>query len=144
MNRYVIFCLFVFFLAVSGNAFAIEGFPGSSWGELRYENSVRGDAETNLILRGWVKQGVGWTHWKDTYLSTYLAVRFEWDTEQFDWNHSIGPAVGIALDSYNIKDLYLTLGAEYIWERFPKTERTEQKAIIYINWYGFWDLKKKP
>ena len=44
---------------------------------------------------------------------------------------------------FSAKGLVATFGAENIWEyRFLDTDFNGSKAVIYISWYGWWDLKK--
>lgn len=144
MNRMAILLVFLtVFLFISANTYAIEGFSGSTWGELRYEHLARGEGESDLILRGWVKQGVDWARWGHTTLNTYLTVRYVWDSEKLDWNNSLGPGAGIEIDTYIPKGPYLSWGVEYLWDRFYRSSETEQKVVVFMNWYGNWDLKKK-
>jgi len=37
----------------------------------------------------------------------------------------------------------LSWGVEYLWDRFYRSAETEQKVVVFMNWYGNWDLKKK-
>jgi hypothetical protein len=134
--------LIVLFIAVfSGSVHAIEGFPGSTWGELRWE--LPKDGENNLILRGWIEQGVDWTKWGNLRLNTYVTVRYVLDSEKNDFNNSIGPGVGLAFSLIDKRGDQLKAGAEYIWDRFLESDRTEEKAVVFMKWYGWWDLKKK-
>jgi hypothetical protein len=130
----------------SGSAFAIVGFRGSTWGDLRGELPKEGDS--NLLLKGWVKQGVDWTKWGNVTLNTYATLRYQADTEGFDWNNSVGPGLGISLEAYSPHGVVASLGIEYIWDRYLGLEagspldEMEQKVVFYVNWYGWWDLKK--
>ncbi len=144
MNRYVLPVLLsvAFILIVSVNVFALE-FPGSAWGELRYENPVHSVGAHDLILRGWIKQGIELARWNNVNLNTYATIRYVWDSEQFDWNNSVGPGLGVAVDMYNPKGLVMSWGIEYLWDRFYRSDHTEQKAVVFMNWYGWWNLKKK-
>jgi hypothetical protein len=79
----------------------------------------------------------------NTTLNTYAVLRYKWDIEQFEWNNSIAPGVGISLDTYSPGGVIATLGFEYQWERLlygPDTMYS--KAVVYVNWVGWWDLKK--
>jgi len=144
MKRYCLACLLfiVFSFAISANAFAIEGFRGSSWGELRWDIPTHGTPD--LWLYGWAKQGVDWVRWGNTTLNTYATLRYSIDTEKLDWNSHIGPGIGIGIDTFTPKGLAASWGVEYIWDRFYESDRTEQKVVFYMNWFGWWDLKKKP
>ncbi|HEM47280.1 MAG TPA: hypothetical protein ENO23_09595 [Alphaproteobacteria bacterium] len=128
-------------LIAPGGAAAFEGFRGATWGELRWHMPEEGD--DNLVLNGWIRQGVDWAKWGNTTLNTYGILQYRWDTERLDWNNMLGPGVGIALDTYTGKGLALSVGAEYIWEsRILDDGAVDRKAIVYMGWYGWWDLKR--
>ncbi len=120
---------------------AIEGFRGASWGELRWDLPKEG--EDNLLLTSWIRQGADWKRWGNTTLNTYATIRLRSDTEKLDWNNSIGPGLGIAVDTFNDKGISASVGIEYIWDRFYESDRSEDKAVVYLNWYGGWDLDRR-
>jgi hypothetical protein len=144
MNRIITaFAILVFVsIALTGGACAYIGFRGSTWGELRYE-IPRENGENNLLLDGWIRQGVDLAKWGNTTLNTYATLRYRWDTEQTDWHNSLGPGLGIALEAFTAKGLVGSVGAEYIWERFYETGINDEKLILYVGWYGWWDLKSQ-
>jgi hypothetical protein len=125
---------------LAGNAFAVVGFRGSTWGDLRQE--IPRDGDSNLILQGWLKQGVDWAKWGNTTLNTYATLRYRLDTEKLDYNNSVGPGFGVSLEAYSSKGLVASWGIEYLWDRFFQADRTEQKLVFYMGWYGWWDLKR--
>jgi hypothetical protein len=127
-------------MLLAGNAFAVVGFRGSTWGDLRQEIPKNGDS--NLLLQGWFKQGVDWAKWGNTTLNTYATLRYRVDTENLDWNNSVGPGFGVSLEAYSSKGLVASWGIEYLWDRFFQADRTEQKLVFYMGWYGWWDLKR--
>jgi hypothetical protein len=126
--------------ALPREARAIEGLRGATWGQLDYE--IPKEGKENLVLDGWIKQGVDWVKWGDTSINTYAKLRFKWDTEGYDWNNLLGPTVGISLDTYVPSGLALSLGFEYSWESrlMSDSKVMDQKAMAYVNWYGWWDL----
>jgi hypothetical protein len=124
-----------------GSAHAVEGFRGSTWGDLRYD--IPDEVDDDLILKGWIRQGVDWTKVGSATLTTYATVRYAWDSRGLDWNNSIGPGVGVALDAWSAKGFAGTLAVEYLVDRFYESDRTEKKVVIYMGWYGMWDLKGK-
>lgn len=128
-------------LMVCVPAHAIEGLRGSTWGDLRWD--LPEEVDNDLILKGWIRQGVDWTKVGSASLTTYATVRYAWDSRGLDWNNSIGPGVGVALDAWSAKGFAGTLAVEYLVDRFYETDRTEKKVVIYMGWYGMWDLKKK-
>ena len=143
MNRRALqITLFLSCLAlIPCSASGFVGFRGSTWGDLREEVPKTGN--DNLILQGWIKQGVDWAQWGNTTLNTYATLRYKVDTEKLEWSNSVGPGVGISLDAYTSNGLAAQVGIEYIWDRYYEAERTDQKVAFYVGWYGWWDLKKK-
>lgn len=134
--------LLIFFLFSSGTAMAVEGFPGKTWGEFRYEERIDGGGIDDTLLNGWIEQGVYWFSWNDIKLNTYGTVRYKWDEKGLDWNNFVGPGVGIALEKFFPKGAYVRGGAEFLVDNLYKSGKTEQKAVLYVNWYGWWDLGK--
>ncbi|UCF05153.1 MAG: hypothetical protein JSV33_14740 [bacterium] len=133
--------MLLFSVTVTGTARAFEGFRGSTWGELRWDLPREG--EDNLIFNGWFKQGIDWMRSGNTTLNTYAVLRYKWDIEEYDWNNAIAPGVGISLDTYSPGGVIATLGFEYQWEKLLYGPDTMyHKAVIYVNWVGWWDLKK--
>lgn len=137
--RTVLLLLMVF--VVSDGSHAIEGFRGATWGSLKYD--MPKDEENYLLLDGWFKQGVDWARWRNTSLNTYAMIRYKWDSENTPYNNVITPALGVSLDTYNPKGFIGTIGFEYQWENrfYPATE-TVEKAFVYLDWVGWWDLKR--
>lgn len=140
-RAFLLSLLAVCFLGMPSVAHSIVGLRGATWGDLRYE--VPEELSENLILQGWVKQGVDWMQWGKATLNTYVALRYRLDTQGYDWNNTIGPAVGVSLDLYTSKGLSGTAGAEYIWDRYTESDRSDNKLAIYIGWYGWWDLERR-
>ena len=130
----------------SGSALAIVGFRGSTWGDLRGE--MPNEGENNLLLNGWIKQGVDWTKWGNVTLNTYATLRYQADTEGYDWNNLVGPGVGISLEAFSPRGITASFGVEYIWDRYLGVDEASafdvnaHKIVIYASWYGWWDLKK--
>jgi len=142
-NRCIFYILLVFFcLSISFKAYAIEGFPGSSWGELYWELPKKGNQQ-DLVLQGWIQQGVTLAKWDKINLNTYATLRYYWDSQEFDWYSKLAPGVGISVEIFHFKQFHIRTGAEYIWERHYRSGNEEQKVWLYTDWYGWWDLKKK-
>lgn len=125
---------------------AIEGFPGSTWGELRQDlpNDEGPDGPRDLYLQGYVEQGVDWTRWGNLRFNTYGILRYKWDSEALDYNNSLGPGLGIGLLHVTPNGNYVKLGVEHIWEIFYRgaNARNEEKTLLYLRWFQWWDLKK--
>lgn len=133
--------LIIFCITLPVSVYAVEGFPGHTWGELSWEIPKKNGGQ-NLTLQGWIEQGIHWVKWGDVKLNTYASLRYKWDKEKFDWNNKISPGVGVALEVFSVKQLHIRTGVEYLWERFYESGREEQKLFIYCTWYGWWDFKK--
>ena len=125
---------------LSASAQAIVGFRGATWGDIRQE--FHDELPDNLVLQGWVKQGVDWAEWRHARLNTYVALRYRLDTEGYDWNNTVGPAVGASLDLFTTSGVSATAGIEYIWDRYFESDRDDDKLALYVGWYGWWDLKR--
>ena len=123
-------------------AAALEGLRGSSWGEVRWDLPEEGT--DNLLTNAWIRQGADWKRWGHSTLNTYATLRLKADTEKLAWNNAIGPGIGIALDTYTDRGLSASWGVEYLWDRYFEADPgvTEKKAVIYMNWYGAWDLRR--
>jgi hypothetical protein len=131
----------LFILTVlAGSACAIEGLRGQTWGEMRQE--LPKDGDSNLLLQGWIRQGVDWVKWDKVTLNTYATLRYRADSEKLDFNNSVGPGLGVALEVYCPRGVVGSLGVEYLWDRYFEADRTDQKVVLFVNWYGWWDLKK--
>jgi len=145
MKRNIIFLISIICLWLPSAVHAVEGLPGSAWGNIYWEVPKNGD--NNLILEGWVRQGVAWEKWqKDTtsfQLTTYLTARYKWDSEKLDWNNYFGSAVGIALDMESAQGTLLSWGIEYVWENNIRTGDHTQRINVFMIWYFWWDLMKK-
>ncbi|MHC1698490.1 MAG: hypothetical protein AB9919_10615 [Geobacteraceae bacterium] len=122
---------------------AIEGYPGSSWGELRQDFPLNNnDVSNNLFLQGWVEQGIDWKRWGNFYLNTYATLRYKWDSRALDYNNSIGPGAGIGISYLSPKGDNIKLGCEYIYDQYFKNGDTDQKVVLYLRWFTYWNLKK--
>jgi len=139
-NTLVLASMLLCLTLCAGRARAIEGLRGQTWGEMRHE--IPKDGDSNLLLQGWIRQGVDWAKWDKLTLNTYATLRYRADSEKLYYNNSIGPGLGISLEAYCPKGAVAALGVEYIWDRLFEVDRTDQKVVVYVNWYGWWDLKK--
>lgn len=147
MKKSTLLTLCVLFLAATAfwppPARAIEGFPGSTWGELRQDFPLdRNDNRDNLYLQGWIEQGIDWKKWGNLFLNTYATVRYEWDSQGADWNNSIGPGAGIGLSYITPKGDNIKFGCEYIYDQYYRSGETDQKVVLYMRWFTYWNLKK--
>ena len=134
MSKWFFLGILVLILTAPASSYGEVGYSGASWGEVRHEG---GDGESNTLLYGWVDQGIDWVELGGMKLSTYAILRYSLDTEGLDWNNSLAPGVGVAVRRGAVK-----AGAEVFQERFLESDRTENKAVLYMNWWVGWDLKR--
>ena len=136
-DRFALLCLAL----CSGSAFAIVGFRGSTWGDLREE--LPKDGDSNLLLQGWIKQGVDWAKWGNVTLNTYATLRYQADTEGATTGTTrSAPASGSRSRRTRRRGSPRSVGVEYIWDRYFEADRSDKKVVIYLGWYGWWDLKR--
>lgn len=151
MNRHrIIFFSIVIFsfivcITFPSVAYAVDGFPGSTWGELSWEIPDRG--KNDAILEGWLRQGIAWKTWrKETssfQLNTYLTVRYKWDSEELDWNNYIGPGAGVAIDMYRPNGPLVSWGLEHTYQMNYRSGDKDPRSALFMNWFHWWDIQKK-
>jgi len=146
MKRFIIVLLAVLWLVLPSPASAIDGFPGSTWGDLHWESPHPG--ENDVVLSGWVRQGIGWKRWEiggdmSLTLDTYATVRYYADTHGFDWFNYFGPGGGVSLDLSAPHGPSVSAGAEYIHQMNFRSSTERPYAALYLNWYHWWDLHEK-
>jgi hypothetical protein len=134
----VLICLTIFcLLFAAGEAKAIDGYPGSTWGIIT-------DSSSNLSGSGgmgWVNQGIDWTTLPGgVELNTFAEYRFRDRSRQPQYYDAQGPAVGLELKKY-----FLRLGVDYYWEYLPDypggARRSSNRELYLADYYG-WDLAK--
>jgi hypothetical protein len=135
--------LIILLFCLTGGASAIVGLRGATWGEIRYLIPRDDGDEDNLLLDGWIRQGIDLAKWSNTTLNAYGTLRYRLDTEKTDWYNSLGPGVGVAFETFNAKGIVGSIGAEYIWEHFYEMDESDEKVVVFVNWYGWWDLMKR-
>lgn len=139
----VAIAIFTAIFAYNTTTYAIEGYPGSTWGEVRQDipNNSSSDTPSNLLGQGYIEQGIDWTKWGNLFLNSYATVRYKFDTAQYDYNNSVGPGLGFSLNYIAKNGSYLRLGVEHNWETFYTNGKTDEKTIIYGRWFQWWNLK---
>ncbi len=83
--------LIILLSCLTDGASAIVGLRGATWGEIRYLIPRDDGDEDNLLLDGWIRQGVDLAKWNNTTLNAYGTLRYRLDTEKTDWYNSLGP-----------------------------------------------------
>jgi len=126
-------------------ALAIEGLPGSTWGDLHLDVPSSGSAD--LILEGWIRQGVAWARWgageTDFLLQTYATLRYKWDSEGLDWNNYLGPGAGLALDLRAPGGPLVSWGVEYVHQWNDRSGGSQPYTAPFMNWYHWWEIRQR-
>jgi hypothetical protein len=145
MKQQITIAFLVFCLALPSSVRALEGLPGSTWGDFHWE--LPDDGRDNLILEGWVRQGMAWKKWqKNTaslLLTTYITARYKWDSRGYDWNNYLGPGIGTALELYNPEGPLLSWGVEHIYQMNYRSGGEDPYTALYMNWYDWWGFTSK-
>jgi hypothetical protein len=118
-------------------------FPGSTWGDLRWQVPLSG--LDDLVLQGWIRQGAVLDRWEwgpqRFALVPYLRVRYDADTRGLSWKNAVGPGAGIALEMDRPNGPQLSFGTEYGWEKNLWSGGAVHRVDVFMRWYGWWDLR---
>jgi hypothetical protein len=129
-------------VAAPGGAAAIEGYPGSTWGDVYWELPSPG--ESDLVLEGWARQGVAWRRWRASnarlVLQTYGTLRYKWDSRGLEWNNYLGPGAGVALDLAAPRFPIVSVGVEYVHQWSTRSEVSAPYTAPFLDWFHWWDL----
>ena len=118
--------------------------PGSTWGGIRFPSSQELLEKRNLILEGAVEQGVDWFKVaRHGILNTFGRVEFKMDRERFDYYNKIQLEAGIKLKFPVAQVGMVEIGSKYAFDRRRITDRTERGTVVFLNWWGAWDLRRK-
>ncbi len=127
-----------------GSAGGVEGFPGSTWGDLYWE--IPSPGASDLVLEGWIRQGVAWTRWpsgKASFvLQTYATLRYKWDSLGEDWNNYLGPGAGVAVDLAAPGFPLVTGGVEYVYQWNTRSDTAAPYTAPFLDWYHWWDIRQ--
>jgi hypothetical protein len=141
----VIIFLTILWLALPKVVPAIEGLPGSTWGDLHGEFPHPGDSDA--ILEGWIRQGIGWKRWnkgtKSFLLNTYVTARYKWDSRGYDYNNYLGPGVGASIDMYAPEGPVISWGVEHIYQINYRSGDDQPYTALFMNWYYWWNIREK-
>jgi hypothetical protein len=120
------------------------GYPGSTWGSLRYPNAAPEEERENLLAEGALEQGVDWAEvGPRMFLNTFASLRYSVDSEKLDFNNKLEPGVGVKLRLLLGDWAQAEVGVKYVVEYRFESDRRGDTAIIFLNWGGWWDLKRR-
>lgn len=116
------------------------GFPGITWGEIRYPGTQQPLDDGNLVFDGYAEQGVDWMDWgRWGTFNSYANLDFIADTEDLAWNNVFAYGVGVKLKKLIGSNVLLQLGIEALHERRWVSDQTNNVIFVYLNWSGWWD-----
>ena len=125
---------------LSGSNSGDLALPGLTWGELRYPGSQASEEDNDLVLEGYVEQGVDAMKLKDWgTINFYANLDYIVDNKELDWNNSIASGVGMKLKKLVGSNLLLQIGIEASRERRWISDQTDNVIFVYLNWSSWWD-----
>ena len=124
----------------SGDSARALSFPGLTWGELRYPGSSDPAEESDIVLEGYVEQGVDTMRLNGLgTINFYANLDYITDSKELDWNNSIATGVGVKLKKLIGSNLLLQFGIEASRERRWVSGQTDNVIFVYLNWSSWWD-----
>ena len=165
-SKRLLAAVFIVCLGAAAPAFAIDSYPGSTWGELLWQVPALGPQPNipDLLTDGWIRQGADVAHFDGMHLVPYVTLRWTVDTRGLSWNNTVGPGIGISLLTSPLKNSSVTIGIENIWNYYDRDwqwstgkstgspnyepiysgdpSRLTDTVNVYMDWYGWWDLGK--
>lgn len=117
------------------------GFPGTTWGQLRYPAS-RFDEETgDTLIEGAIEQGIDWVRLSEkSVLNTFVLVDYTFDSKGYEWNNKVKFSPGVKFKAFVAKNSLLEIGAMYRWHHRFKSNRTKSDTVFFLNWSTSWDF----
>jgi hypothetical protein len=129
MKRWMVAATLAVLVSVGGNAHAIEGLTGSTWGTMLY-NFGHDDLQT----LGNFSQGIDWFEWRGSRFTTYAALRWRYQSNEGMTFNAWGPAVGAAIKRGPVR-----VGTEYYWEQL-QVGTANNRGLVFVDWFHDWDL----
>ena len=124
----------LFFLVFDQKALAVEGYYGSTWGEIFHDD----DQLVGTGAMGYANQGIDWLKLPGEILvTTYGEVRYRFRSENRPYFNAYGEALG-----FEFRKSSLHMGIDYLWERFPELAAYSSGLEYYFSYYYDWDFKK--
>jgi len=120
------------------------GFPGSTWGQVRYPSSQEIEEKDNVIVEGAIEQGVDWfrmTKW--SIFNSFFRFEYKFDKEGFDFNNKLQPEVGLKAKFFLANWGLIEAGGKYVLDHRTETNRTEEGIVFFLNWAASWNLKQR-
>lgn len=117
------------------------GFPGTTWGQLRYPASQFDEETSDTLVEGAIEQGIDWLRVsEDGALNTFVLVDYTFDSKKLEWNNKIKFAPGAKFKAFVAKNALLEIGAMYRWHHRTQSNRTKSDPVFFLNWSTSWDF----
>ena len=117
------------------------GFPGTTWGQLRYPASQFDEETDSTLIEGAIEQGVDWLRFSEnSVLNTFILVDYTFDSKDLEWNNKIKVAPGAKYKAFVAKNALLEAGVMYRWHHRTKSNRTRSGSVFFLNWSTSWDF----
>lgn len=117
------------------------GFPGTTWGQLRYPASHFEEETSDTLIEGAIQQGIDWVRLSEnSVLNTFVLVDYTFDSKDLEWNNKIKFAPGAKFKAFVAKNALLEIGAMHRWHHRTKSNRTKSGSVFFLNWSTSWDF----
>jgi hypothetical protein len=117
------------------------GYPGTTWGQLRYPASQFDGETSDTLVEGAVEQGIDWVRLSEgSVLNTFVLVDYTFDSKELEWNNKIKFAPGVKFKVFVAKNALLELGAMYRWHHRTESNRTKGDPVLFLSWSTSWDF----
>jgi hypothetical protein len=117
------------------------GFPGTTWGQLRYPASQFDEETSDTLIEGAIEQGIDWVRpSENSFLNTFVLLDYTFDSKGLEWNNKIKFAPGVKFKVFVAKNALLQIGAMYRWHHRTQSNRTRSDPVFFLNWSTSWDF----
>ncbi|PUB78624.1 MAG: hypothetical protein DBP03_01040 [gamma proteobacterium symbiont of Ctena orbiculata] len=115
------------------------GYPGSTWGNLRYPSALSEEEKDDLILEGAAEQGIDWSRTKLGTFNTFLDVAYKTDNKDIDWNNSVKLGIGLKLTKQIANNVSLSYGIKHVSERrWINEDIWNHDMTVFMSWWSGW------
>jgi len=125
----------------AGKSFLPLGFPGTTWGQLRYPASQFGEETSDTLIEGSLEQGIDWVRISaNSFFNTFVEVDYTFDSKDLEWYNKIKWAPGAKVKAFVARNALLEVGAMYRWQYRTKPNQTKSDPVVFLNWSTSWDF----
>lgn len=110
-------------------------YPGFTWFSLRHPGSQDKEEQDNIIIEGAFQQGIDWYKKDDKTVNSFVEIKYILDKEKYSWNNHMTYSLGSRFKIPVTEKLMIQPGVKYSFNRRFKTGNTEQKAMLFVDWY---------